>query len=106
MSEIILSIILPAYNVAEYIEECIESCERQDIPHDSYEIVVVNDGSTDCTLDKVQTLSIKYSNIKIINQSNQGVSVARNNGFKEAYQHIVLNYPQFYVRIHNLIYGK
>lgn len=80
----ILSMILPAYNVEKYIENCIESCERQDIPHDSYEIIVVNDGSIDGTLEIVESLAKRYVNIKIVNQPNQGVSVARNNGFKEA----------------------
>lgn len=84
MNDIVLSMILPAYNVEKYIENCIESCEKQDIPHERYEILVVNDGSTDGTLDVVRTLSAKYSNIKILNQQNQGVSVARNNGFNEA----------------------
>ena len=84
LEQIILSMILPAYNVEKYIEKCIESCERQDIPKNNYEIIVVNDGSTDGTLCVVESLVTKYSNIRIVNQPNQGVSVARNNGFKEA----------------------
>lgn len=84
MKDIIISMILPAYNVEKYIENCIESCERQDIPKNNYEIIVVNDGSTDGTLCVVESLVTKYSNIRIVNQPNQGVSVARNNGFKEA----------------------
>ena len=42
-----LSIIIPVYNGEEYIDRCLQSCLRQDIPADSYEIVVVDDGSTD-----------------------------------------------------------
>ena len=84
MDGIILSMILPAYNVEKHIENLIESCERQDISQNSYEIIVVNDGSTDGTLCVVESLVTKYSNIRIVNQPNQGVSVARNNGFKEA----------------------
>lgn len=79
-----ISLILPAYNVAEYIEACIHSCEHQDLPPDSYEIIIVNDGSTDSTPPIIQKLAKIYNNIKIINQDNQGLSVARNNGVKEA----------------------
>ncbi len=79
--ERIISLILPAYNVAEYIEACVESCENQDLGHDQYELVIVNDGSTDETPEKLRSLSIKYHNIKVVNQENQGLSMARNNGF-------------------------
>lgn len=45
----IVSLILPAYNVEKYIEACVHSCENQDLPCDSYEIIIVNDGSMDST---------------------------------------------------------
>ena len=44
-----LSIVIPAYNVEKYIANCIESCLRQDIPQNEYELVVINDGSSDGT---------------------------------------------------------
>lgn len=80
----IISLILPAYNVEKYIEACIHSCEKQDIPHSSYEIIIVNDGSTDNTRSLAETLATTYPNIFVVDQSNKGVSVARNNGFKHA----------------------
>lgn len=80
----VISFILPAYNVEKYIEACIFSIENQDIPMNQYEVIVVNDGSTDSTLEVVQKLTLLYSNIRVINQLNQGLSVARNNGLKEA----------------------
>lgn len=80
----IISFILPAYNVDKYIESCILSIETQDLPMDQYEVIVVNDGSTDSTLEVIQKLALLYSNIRVINQPNQGLSVARNNGLKEA----------------------
>lgn len=80
----IISLILPAYNVDEYIENCVNSCETQDLPQDSYEIIIVNDGSTDFTFSKIQSLSKTYKNIRVLNQHNSGVSIARNNGVKIA----------------------
>lgn len=80
----IISLILPAYNVGGYIEACVNSCEMQDLSQDSYEVIIVNDGSTDDTLLKISNLSERYKNIRILNQQNSGVSVARNNGAKIA----------------------
>lgn len=80
----IISLILPAYNVEKYIETCVQSCEQQDLSKESYELVIVNDGSTDDTPEIIRTLSVTYSNIKVVSQQNQGLSMARNNGFKEA----------------------
>lgn len=80
----IISLILPAYNVELYIEACVHSCEQQDIPQDAYEVVIVNDGSTDGVASIISKLSQTYNNIKVVEQSNQGLSEARNNGFKVA----------------------
>lgn len=79
-----LSIILPIYNVEPYLEKCIRSLENQDIPKEAYEIICVNDGSPDNCLEIIKTLQKEYSNIILIDQKNQGVSVARNNGIKVA----------------------
>lgn len=76
-----LSLILPAYNVSDYIEACVESCQQQDISKKEYEIIIVNDGSTDATPDIINRLANRWDNIKIVNQENQGLSMARNNGF-------------------------
>lgn len=83
--DIKLSIIIPAYNVAEYIQACIESCEAQDIKYSEYELIIVNDGSTDNTCQVIRSLQLRYSNIRLINQSNQGQSVARNKGIEKAH---------------------
>lgn len=75
-----LSVIVPAYNVESYIDRCIESLEKQgDI---LYQIIVVNDGSTDTTLSHIMALKQKYTNIVILNQNNQGLFRARINGIK------------------------
>jgi glycosyltransferase involved in cell wall biosynthesis len=75
----LLSIIVPAYNVAPYIEKCIRSLENQDISKEDYEIIVVNDGSPDNCKEIVEGLQKEFANITLINQENQGVSMARNN---------------------------
>lgn len=76
-----LSIILPAYNTADYITACVDSCEHQDIDKSRFELIIVNDGSTDSTGEKIEQLCQKYDNIVVITQENQGLSMARNNGF-------------------------
>lgn len=80
----ILSIIIPVFNVEKYIRKCITSCINQNIPNNYYEIIVVNDGTQDNSLCIIQEITKKYSNIKIINQENKGLSVARNVGLKHS----------------------
>ena len=80
----ILSIILPVYQVEEYIEKCIISIEEQDISHDLYELIVVNDGTKDNSIKLVENLQKKYSNINIVHKENGGLSSARNFGLKYA----------------------
>jgi glycosyltransferase involved in cell wall biosynthesis len=77
-----VSFILPVYQVEAYIEKCILSILAIDIPYDNYEIIVVNDGSPDGSKEIVERLQRKYSNIILVNQPNQGVSVARNKGIE------------------------
>lgn len=80
----ILSIIIAAYNIEKYIKDCIISCVRQDIPIDDYEILIVNDGSTDNTREIALELSQVYCNIKILDKENGGLSSARNTGLIHA----------------------
>ena len=77
-----LSIIVPAYNVSEFIEECINSVLSQKTEF-KYELIVINDGSKDNTLDKINLFK-EDSHLKIINQENRGFSGARNRGIDEA----------------------
>ena len=79
-----LSIIVPVYNVADYLAKCLDSLLSQDLSQDEYEIIVVNDGSTDNSGDIAQKYADKYANITLINQTNQGLSGARNTGIKHA----------------------
>lgn len=75
-----LSIIIPMYNVEKYIGKCLDSCLNQDLPKDEYEIIVVDDGSTDNSKLIVEKYSTINNNIVIIHQNNCGQSTARNQG--------------------------
>jgi glycosyltransferase involved in cell wall biosynthesis len=85
-----LSIIIPAYKVDGYIEKCIRSLEHQDLPEDEYEIIVTNDGSPDKCREIVERLQQEFSNLILINQENQGVSMARNNAIAKAQGEYIL----------------
>lgn len=80
----ILSIIVPLYNVEKYIEKCILSLENQDINKNEYEIIVVDDGSPDDSVSLIEKLQKKYLNIKLYRKKNGGLSSARNYGLKHA----------------------
>lgn len=78
-----ISLIVPAYNVSQYIARCLRTLVNQDIDKSKYEIIVINDGSTDNTLDIINDLLKEFDglNVRIIDQNNGGLSCARNNGF-------------------------
>lgn len=79
-----LSFIVPVFNTEKYIAECLESLLTQDIPAYDYEIICINDGSQDNSLEILKSFSKRYSNIKIIDIANRGVSNARNIGIENA----------------------
>ena len=71
------SIIIPVYNVEKYLKKCLDSVFNQ--TYKDYEVIVVNDGTKDNSMDIV-----KDYDVKVINQKNQGLSAARNAGVKKA----------------------
>ena len=77
-----VSVIVPVYNVEQYLSDCLESICRQTLK--GIEIIVVNDGSTDNSLSIIKSFQQKYSNIKLINKKNGGLSSARNAGIDMA----------------------
>lgn len=79
---LILSIILPVYNVEPYLKECLDSIFDNTVI--SFELIAVNDGSTDNSLKILKEYSLKYENMKVINQKNKGLSVARNIGLNNS----------------------
>lgn len=83
MEKIKLSIVVPVYNVEKYIERCLKSLCELNIEN---EIIVVNDGSIDSSVQIVEKFKEKYinENIIIVNQENKGLSGARNTGIRKA----------------------
>lgn len=84
-----LSIIIPMYNVASYVRKCIASVLNQDLPYEQYEIIVVNDGSTDNGMEVLREMLRTDSCLQkmkdlghwtVVTQENQGLSGARNTG--------------------------
>lgn len=80
-----LSLIIPVYNVERYIGTCLKSIINQNINYSDYEIIVVNDGTLDASMDKVREVVNNRPNIIIHNQENEGLSVARNEGLRLAH---------------------
>ena len=75
-----LSIILPVYNVEKYIRPCIESVFMQGLDDADFEVIIINDGTKDRSMEVIADIIQAHSNIIVINQKNQGLSVVRNNG--------------------------
>lgn len=77
-----LSLIIPVYNVEEYIYNCLSSCIDQINSSDEVEIIVVNDGSTDNSINVIKSKFNNIPCIKLVSQDNEGLSSARNTGLK------------------------
>ncbi|WP_140487676.1 glycosyltransferase family 2 protein [Flavobacterium sp. GSA192] len=82
MNNFIISIIIPVYNVSAYLRQCLDSVVHQSYSH--LEIILVNDGSTDDSLEICEEYQALDSRIKLINQDNKGLSGARNTGIDAA----------------------
>ena len=82
MNRVDVSIIIPVYNVQEYLSVCLDSIIKQTIRNK--EIIIVNDGSTDKSLEILKEYKEKYPELIIINQENRGISETRNAGLKVA----------------------
>lgn len=72
------------YNVEKYIGKCLNSIFSQNVSEDNFEVIVINDGTPDNSMEIVFEFGRKFNNIKIIEQQNQGLSVARNKGLEVA----------------------
>lgn len=81
-NQVKVSIIIPVYNVEQYISQCLDSLINQTLQE--IEIICINDGSKDNSLNILNDYAKKDSRIKIINKKNEGLSCARNDGLKAA----------------------
>ena len=86
----LLSFIIPAYNAQSHIERCINSILNQNLDHADYEIIVVDDGSTDQTASIVSGLVKRFPNIVLLCKSNNGPGAARNTGLRIAQGQYIL----------------
>ena len=85
------SIVVAAYNVAEYLNKCVDSIANQYFDTSNFEVILIDDGSTDQKTSKLcDDLSDKYSVVRVIHQENQGLSSARNTGIKNSFGEYIL----------------
>lgn len=73
-----ISIIIPIFNVEDYISRCLDSIYSQGVDESCFEIIAVNDGSTDKSSDIIRKYQNEHSNLLLFEKNNEGVSVARN----------------------------
>ena len=78
----LLSVVIAAYNAQRVLDTCLESFAR--LPLDSYEVIVVDDGSTDETFAVAQQFAARHAFARVVHQENGGVSSARNSGMAAA----------------------
>lgn len=78
----LVSVIVTAYNIEEYLPRCMESLVRQ--TYEPLEIILVDDGSADKTAEICDDYEQRYENVRVIHQKNSGPSAARNAGVRIA----------------------
>lgn len=82
MNNVEVSVIIPIYNVEKYLNDCLLSIVNQTFKH--YEVILVNDGSSDKSYEIAKKYSEEYGFINLINKENQGLGAARNTGLEQA----------------------
>jgi glycosyltransferase involved in cell wall biosynthesis len=85
-----VSIIITSYNYGLYIERCLRSCLHQNFPAHQYEIIIVDDASTDQTVDIVQKYKTNKNVRLLINEENLGVAATSNRGIRESFGQFVV----------------
>lgn len=83
-----ISVVITTYNVSKYVQLCLRSVQEQ--TYSNLEIIVVDDGSTDDTLTKINEIALSDNRIKVFSQINSGVSVARNYGIDNAHGDFIM----------------
>ena len=79
-----LSIIVPIYKVEQYLGKCVDSLLDQDLPHEEYEIILVDDGSPDGCPAMCDEFASAHANVSVVHRENGGLSAARNSGIEVA----------------------
>ena len=87
-----VSVIIPTKNKEKHIFACIDSLEKSDYPKNKFELIVVDGGSVDKTVDIVKKLQKEYENIRLICTDGANTSVGRNIGIKSASGDIIINF--------------
>ena len=82
--ELVASVVISTFNRADALIETLETLAQQDLAHDRYEVIVVDDGSTDHTWSVLDRASMPYGLRKLRHEKNRGVSAGRNSGIREA----------------------
>jgi UDP-glucose:(glucosyl)LPS beta-1,3-glucosyltransferase len=82
MSQLVVSVIVPAYNVENFISDCIKSIQRQTFKQ--WEAIIVDDGSSDHSVEVIKSLIKEDQRFRLVSQANGGVSKARNTGILNA----------------------
>ncbi len=104
-AEMRLSIVTTMYNSAKYLPKCVDSLLDQDLSEDNYEIILINDGSPDNSLELAEQYASRHKNIKVLSHANKGLAGARNTGLEAATgDYLCFVDPDDYV--HPNIYGK
>ena len=83
-NDIKISFILPVYNVEKWLDNCLGSIYRQQLDSEEFEVICVNDGSSDNSLEILKKWAVVHNNLVIIDQKNKGMSSARNVGITYA----------------------
>ena len=84
MQSELISIIIPCYGVENYIEDCLQSIDSQNFPRNMFEVIIIDDGSTDNTYDVICGFIAGKSNFKVYRKENGGLSSTRNYGLARA----------------------
>ncbi|MFC1710959.1 glycosyltransferase [Patescibacteria group bacterium] len=85
--KLFFSIIIPAFNEEGYLPSCLKAVINQSFPKESYEIIVVNNNST----DKTEKLAKKFKAVKVVSESKRGLVMARNKGLSVSKGNIIVN---------------
>jgi glucosyl-dolichyl phosphate glucuronosyltransferase len=79
-----LSVVICTYNRCQMLKACLDSLVNQTVPHTNFEIIVIDNNSNDDTQKVIQGYYCKFDNIRVISEQKQGLSNARNRGWREA----------------------